>query len=118
MAVTVYASGGAPTNPAVVGTEHVLASVNQAGVYQGWVDLSTMAAGDLVELRVYRVVKAGGVSRPVHKDTFQGVQDPDAVIVRTEGLANSLTDTDALKFTLKQTAGTGRSFDYSVDKIA
>src|SRR5262245_39702391 len=60
MAVNPFAQG---SQAATVGTEHVLASVNAAGVYQGWVDLFPMQAGDVVELRVYRMVKSGGVSR-------------------------------------------------------
>jgi hypothetical protein len=114
MAVTAFAAG---TQTAVIGSEHTLASVNQAGVYQAWVDLSAMAAGDRVELRVSRMVKSGGTSREVHVAAFAGVQIEEPV-VRTDGFANPNTDTDALKFTLKQTHGTGRTFDYSVDKIA
>jgi hypothetical protein len=115
MAVTSFASG---TQTTIVGTEHTLASVNVAGVYQFWADLSTMLTGDVVELRVYRMVKSAGTSRVVAVAAFYGVQMTDDVVKRTDGHANPLTVTDALKFTLKQTFGTGRMFDYGADQVA
>jgi hypothetical protein len=115
MAVTSFASG---TQTATVGTEHTLASVNVAGVYQFWADLSGMLAGDVVELRVYRMVKSGGTSRVVAMAAFYGVQPTDDAVKRTDGQACPLAVTDGLKFTLKQTFGTSRTFDYGADQIA
>ena len=77
-----------------------------------------MVAGDVVELRVYRMTKSSGTSRVVHVGVFYGAQLADDYIKRTDGVANPNTDTDALKFTLKQTFGTSRNFDYGVDKVA
>ena len=115
MAVTSFASG---TQTATVTTEHTLASVNVAGVFQGWVDCSAMLAGDVVELRLYRKAKAGGTARVVDVAVFYGVQPADDAIKRSQAVACSLAETDGLKFTLKQTFGTSRSFDYGVDKVA
>src|SRR5215831_7947436 len=118
MAVTSLPSGGG-TQTCTIGTEHTLVSVNAAGVYQCWLDKSNMAALDSVELRVYRIVKTGGTTRVVHVFTFYGVQGADDQVFRTEGMSNPHTDTDALKFTLKQTGGaSGKAFDYCVDKSA
>jgi hypothetical protein len=51
MAVTAFVSG---TQTAVIGTEHFLANVNEAGVFTLHVDKNAMAAGDVLELRVYQ----------------------------------------------------------------
>jgi len=115
MAVTAQASG---TQAATVTTEHTLASVNVAGVFTLHVDTVNMSTLDVLELRVYQMVLTAGVSRVVSIWTFFGVQLTDDLIKITVPIGNELTDTDALKFTLKQTFGTGRSFPWKVLKYA
>lgn len=111
MAVTAYASG---TQSATVTTEHFLSSPNVAGVYTLHVDMNAMVAGDTVEFRVYQMVLTAGTQRPVEVWTFFGAQPTDAKIFVSNPIANELTDTNALRFSLKQTTGTSRSFPWKV----
>lgn len=115
MALTAFGSG---TQTATVTTEHTLASVNQAGVYTLHVDTVNMAAGDVLELRVYQMVLTGGTARVAHFMQYSGAQPAHDQIKPSIPLSNELTDTDALKFTLKQTFGTGRAFPWKVLKHA
>ena len=113
MTITAFGSG---TQAATVTTEHFLANVNQAGVYTLHVDLSNMVAGDSVELRVYQMVLTGGTARVAYYMPYHDVQLPDAMIAISVPISNELTDAQALRFSLKQTAGTSRNFPWKVLK--
>ncbi len=111
MAVTLYASG---TQLAVITTEHVLSAPNAVGTYTLHVDTINMAAGDVVELRVYQIILTGGTSRVAYLMTYYGAQPTDDVIKISVPIGNDLAEANALKFTLKQTFGTGRNFPWKV----
>lgn len=115
MAVTAFGSG---TQSATVTTEHFLSSVNEAGTYTLHVDLVNMVAGDYVELRVYQMVLTGGTQRVAYIEIFQGVQPADGLIAVSVPISNELTDTNSLRFSLKQTLGTSRNFPWKVLKHA
>jgi hypothetical protein len=111
VAVSAYASG---TQSATVGTEHFLSSPNVAGVYTLHVDTVNMAADDVLELRVYQMVLTGGTQRVVFQASYVGAQPVDDVIKVSVPIGNELADTNALRFSLKQAAGTSRSFPWKV----
>ena len=115
MAVTAYASG---TQTAVIGTEHFLSSPNVAGTFTLHVDTVNLAAGDLLELRVYQIVLTGGTARVAYFAAFADAQATDDLIKISVPVSNELTDTNALRFSLKQTSGTGRDFAWKVLKYA
>jgi hypothetical protein len=115
MTVSAYASG---TQSATVTTEHFLSSPNVAGVFTLHVDLVNMAAGDYVELRVYQMILTGGTQRVAYMEPFQGVQPADNLIAISVPIGNELTDTNSLRFSLKQTQGTSRNFPWKVLKYA
>jgi hypothetical protein len=115
MAVTAFASG---TQSATVGTEHFLASVNEAGVYTFHVDTVNLAAGDALELRIYQMVLTGGTSRVAYFVTYGGAQPADDLIKISVPISNELTDANSLRFSLKQTVGTSRDFPWKVLKHA
>jgi len=115
MAVTNYASG---TQTAVVGTEHTLSGVNVVGTFTFHVDTAAMVDGDILELRIYQIILTGGTSRVVYIASFYGTQVEGEVIKISVPVSNELTEDDALKFTLKQTFGTGRDFPWKVLKYA
>lgn len=104
------------TQTAVIGTEHQLADTAVAGVYSFHVDKNAMVAGDVLELRVYQMVLTGGTSRVVYEQTFYGAQASDDQIAISAPIGNELTDATALRFSLKQTFGTGRAFPWKVLK--
>jgi hypothetical protein len=111
MAVGAFGSGSQTT---VIGTEHFVADVNEAGVYTFHVDTNAMAIGDMIELRAYQMILTGGTARVEQVMTYQGVQDTP--IKKSEPVSNELTDTGALRFSLKQIYGTGRAFPWKVLK--
>lgn len=115
MAVTAHASG---TQSATVTTEHFLTSPNVAGTFTLHVDTNAMVAGDTLELRVYQMVLTGGTTRVAYMATYQDAQPADDLIKISVPISNELTDTNALRFSLKQTEGTSRSFPWKVLKYA
>lgn len=110
---TAFASG---TQTAVVTTEHFLSNVNVAGKFQLSVDTVNMAAGDVLELRIYDMVLTNGTPRVAYLMVFYGAQAVDDMIKLSPRIVNDLTDAQALRFSLKQTFGTGRDFPWKVVK--
>lgn len=115
MAVTAFAQN---TQAATVTTEHTLSDVNVAGVFTFHVDTVNMVAGDILELRIYQMVLTSGTRRVAYIGCFYGAQPTDDVIKVSVPISNELTDAGSLRFTLKQTFGTSRNFDWKVIKHA
>lgn len=115
MAVTAFGSG---TQAATIDTEHFLADVDEAGTYTLHVDTDAMAAGDVIELRIYQMVLTGGTPRVAYREVYHDVQADDDLIKISVPISNELTDATALRFSLKQTEGTSRSFPWKVLKYA
>lgn len=115
MAVTAQGSG---TQTAVISTEHFLTSPNTSGSYTFHVDTVNMVAGDSIELRVYQIVLTGGTTRVAYYQRYDGAQATDDLIKISVPISNELTDTNSLRFSLKQTTGTGREFPWKVLKYA
>lgn len=113
MAVTASASG---TQTATVTTEHQLADTAAAGVYTFHVDTNAMVAGDVLELRVYQMELTGGTSRVLFFHAYYGAQPTDDVMKVSLPIGNELTDATSLRFSLKQTFGTGRAYPWKVLK--
>jgi hypothetical protein len=114
MAISVEASG---TQTAVIGTEHTLATIAGPGVYVANVDLSAMAAGDVVELRIKKPVLSAGTARAQFYAMYTDAQPADDILKTSVPF---LVDAIAggCVVTLKQTTGTGRSFPYSILKMS
>jgi hypothetical protein len=115
MPVTVASSG---TQTATIGTEHTIYDTAAAASWEFGVDLSIMASGDVLELRAYKLFKTGGTRRVVVYQMFVDAQPADLAGTVSIPITCGLTDSGAVRFTLKQTAGTGRAFDWEVLKIA
>ena len=101
-------SSGAQT--AVISTEHTLLDTADSGTYQLKVNLTNLANGDTVELRVYDKVRSGDAYTVVFLGTYANAQGTDGA----EVVSPPLGSPNGAKFTLKQTAGTGRVFNWSV----
>lgn len=105
-----HASGN---QSATVGTEHFLGTDpdTTAGVFQFVVELSTMARGDTVEIRVYeKATGTGDTARLIHTWSFVNEQIDQLFV------SPALILLHGWRFSLKQTAGTARSFKWSVRK--
>lgn len=88
---------------------------SSSGTFTLHVDLSNMTVTDTVQLRVYQTIWTGGTSRVAYFAQFAGAQPTDnriqiSVPISTE----SMSDAGVLKFTLRQIAGTGRTFAWKV----
>ena len=108
-----YASG---SQAATVTTEHTLNSPSAAGTYILCVDTSVLAANDVLELRVYQATLTGGTQRVAYLMIYYGVQPTDDVEKVSIPIGNDLVEANALKFTLKQTFGTSRTFPWKILK--
>lgn len=115
MAVTAQSSG---TQTATISTEHTLLDVAVAGTFTLHVDTNAMAAGDTLELRIYQIVLTGGTRRVAYFTRYIDAQPADDLIKISVPISNELTDAGSLRFTLKQTTGTGRAYPWKVLKYA
>lgn len=106
MTWTVSSSG---TQTATIGTEHqlVAADTNNA-TFVALIDTTNLANGDVVELRIYTKVLSTGSLDLVWKGSYSNAQ---AIKVKQSPFVPS---DQSLELTLKQTAGTGRAFDWKL----
>lgn len=97
------------TQTAVIGTEHTLAQSSGANSFQFSVDLTNMVNGDVTELRVYRIVNSAQIQ--VGYGCYANLQGSPLKEYRIDG---SQGVTNGIKVTLKETAGTARTFDWEL----
>lgn len=93
------------------GTEQTLATSTSNATFQPKVDLSNMAIGDAVELRIYTKVLTGSTLHQCWKGTYANVQ------VNPVAIGPMLASDFSYKLTLKQTAGTDRNYDWSLLRV-
>ncbi len=105
MAITENSSG---TQTATISTEHTLATITADGVYVLAVDLNNLVNGDRVVLRAKAKVTSGGTTRQFFAAVYEHAQ-ADKVVQSIP-----VPSVHEVVFTLQQTAGTGRAFDWSV----
>lgn len=110
MPVTQHASG---TQAATVGTEHFLGTDpdTTASAFQFFIEVNNMANADELEIRLYEKINdATDTARQIHIWTLKDVQ-ADLLWVSPTFLLLV-----GWRFSIKQTAGTGRSFQWSIRK--
>ena len=89
-----------------------LSSLTTDGVFQCWLDLSNLQAGDVFELRCYEKVQSTDTQRAVFIETLSGVQfSPNFV-------TPSLVMIHGWTFTLLKVAGTDRTITWSIRSVA
>lgn len=112
------------TTTPTVGTEATLDAETGAGVYVITVNLKNMVNGDIVQLRAYKKVLTGDAqSWLAYKAEYSNLQGDAAAVgskANGEVLAISVPIVGAFgcTFTLLQTAGTARAFDWVVDQLS
>jgi hypothetical protein len=118
MAVTTYAGS---TSTASVGTELFLSSVGTTGVFVCRVNCSSMADGDIVELRAYQTYVQSGVALECGFESpgvpwiVYGAQATHEEHKTSYPISVALTTAaNPLRFSLKQTFGTARNFEWDV----
>lgn len=98
------------TQTATISTEHVLATDTNNATFVAMVDLANMANGDVVELRVYTIMLSGDALQQVWKGTYANAQTG----FNLNPMSPFVGSDQSFKFTLKQTAGTGRNFKWKI----
>jgi hypothetical protein len=101
-------SAGSGTHTATI--EHVLDEPTTSATYAYELDTVNLANGDLIELRGYDMVD-GTNYRQMWKGTYQNIQ------INNAKPCQPMAVTTQAKFTVKQLAGTGRAFPWSVRRI-
>lgn len=100
------------TLAAIVGTEHALYTGTTTEHHQAQIDLSALAAGEKVQVRVYTTLLSGGAEQVFREYRATGV-------LAAPVLATPILPTDVrYRITVKQLSGTGRSFDWKVMSMA
>jgi hypothetical protein len=114
MAIAVISSG---TQAATVSTEHTLATSTTGKTYVLVVSLGTpvtgtaFANGDEIELRIYTKVLSGSTETLAYLAAYANLQS--APVKYSVPVPANIS----CKATLKQTAGTGRSYDWALLSI-
>ena len=94
---------------ATISTEHTLGtSITPSGAYVLVVDLNAMVNGDVLELRIKTKAKSGSTERLAYFAAYANVQEELVKYSVPVPVDTQIT------FTLKQTAGTGRAFDWNI----
>jgi hypothetical protein len=107
VAVSVNTSG---SQTATISTEHTLATITTAGIYQLKVDLANLAAGDIVELRAYSKARSTDTERLEFGPVSYGPIVPTQLLPPSPAVVTA----HYVRFSLKQVAGTGRAFPWAV----
>lgn len=89
-----------------------LTPITADGVYQVFVDVSAIAAGDQYEFKLYEKVTSGGTQRLVETWILTGAQSKPAWV------SPSLILLHGWDFTAKKLAGTDRSLSWSIRQVA
>ncbi len=115
MAVTAHATGTHTSD----GTETFLSSPNIAGTFTLHIDTNDMVDGDTIEIRIYQMVLTGGTQRVAYYAKYDDIQPADDKIKILGPISNELTDTNALRFSIKGTTTSGTiSLPWKVLKYA
>lgn len=105
MAVSENTSG---SQTAVLTTEHSLATITAAGVYQLRVDLDNLVNGETVRLRAKTKVRSSSSAKLEWEAYFAHEQN------ELNAVSPPIVSVHSVEFTLTQTGGTGRAFEWSV----
>lgn len=106
--VTVSSNG---TQTATISTEHTLYNPTTSKFFTGYVDLTNMTSTDTTEIRVYVIAKTAGSYILYYMMSYTGAQSNPLVYIPP------LPSDIGWKLTLKQTAGTGRSYDWKIFEV-
>ena len=104
-------SDSGTTSALTIGTETTLATDTNNGTFVLEVDSSNLALGDLLELRVYTVTLSAGSSVQAWKATYQNAQ------INNHKISPPVATDQSIKCTIKQVAGTGRTFAWKMLRI-
>jgi len=96
---------------AIISTEHTLSTITDAGSYVLGVDLSNMALGDKLTLRINTKIRSVGTTRLTYIANYTNVQGT------LNTLSIPIASPHEFVATLEQTAGTGRVFNWEITEL-
>lgn len=108
MTVTVNSSG---TQACTIGTEHTLATITTSNVFELQLDTSAIVGGatpDILEVREYMKVLGGGTEQLRKVHVIRGAQSQQCFTTVPRMSATSI------RYSIKQTQGTGRSIPWGI----
>jgi hypothetical protein len=116
MTITVEAFTGTET---VSTTEHSMTTDTAgpdadttSGIFQAFVDLNAVAAGDVFEFRAYEKVRTGDTQRLIYSARFAGAQAMPVWVSPTLVLGIGWD------MTLKKISGTDRAINWRISRVA
>lgn len=109
MTWTLSASG---TQSATIGTEFTLATDTTNATYYFEVDMTNLALGDVLELRIYTVTLSAGTLHVAWKSSYGPAPPVNAIAASPPQPSDQ-----SCRVTLKQTAGTARSLPWKLLRI-
>ena len=89
-----------------------LGAVTDDGVYQCFLDLNALVKGDVFEFKVYEKVGSGSTQRVVYSVRFANAQTEPVWVSPSLVLIHGWT------MSLNRIAGTARTIDWSIRKVA
>ena len=96
----------------VISTEHTLETTTTAGVFVAMLNLTTLAAGDVLRLRIKTKVLTGDTEEAIWDVVY--ANDQGAIpIVHTPPLVSMFS----LTFTIQQTAGSVRTLPWALIQV-
>jgi hypothetical protein len=107
-----WTSSASGTQTAVIATEHTLATDTTNGTFYFEVDINNLANGDILELRIYVMTLSGGTLRVAWKSTYGPIPPINDIAASPPQPSDQ-----SYRCTLKQTAGTGRSYPWKLLRI-
>lgn len=109
-----YSGTEAVTNDewSLTGDDTSIDTITTDGIYQPWLDLNALAAGDVFEFKVYEKVRSGDTQRLVFVATFSGAQGEPIWV------GPSLVLLHGWDMTLNKISGTDRTITWSIRSVA
>lgn len=104
-------SDNGTTSGLTIGTETTLATDTNNGTFVLEVDTSNLVNGDLLEIRIYTITLSGGTLTQEWKGTYQHAQ------TNNHKISPPVASDQSIKCTLKQTAGTGRTYAWKMLRV-
>jgi hypothetical protein len=94
------------------GTEQVLGTYAGSKYYAFGIDTTPMQSGDTLEVRWYTKVNSGGTTHRFQVETYSGDQTVEPL--SPNKLSGPFWIANECKLTIKQTAGTNRTYSWEV----
>ena len=104
-------SDSGTTSALVINSETTLATDTNNSTFVLEVETTNMVLGDTLEIRVYTITLSGGTLTQAWKGTYANAQ------INNHKISPPIASDQSIKCTLKQTAGTGRTYAWKMLRI-